>query len=72
MVNSYSLVNPHIGGDFNTKVKSKNSIEAAKLFYNNMSEHFNNNLPEFYFTIHKGSSGKGKHYHFKVKEKTEK
>jgi hypothetical protein len=69
MVNTYKLVNPQIKGTMKTKVKSPNSIEAAKELYNNLSEHFNNNIPKFYFTIQKGSSGKGKYYHFLVEEK---
>ena len=69
MVNTYVLVNPHIEGSLETKVKAKNSIEAGKLLYNNLSEHFSNNLPKFLFTIQKGSSGEGKFYNFKVKEK---
>ena len=68
MVNTYVLVNPHIQGSFDKKVKAKNSIEAGKILYNNLSEHFNNNIPKFLFTIQKGSSGKGKYYNFKVKE----
>ena len=68
MVNTYILVNPYIQGSFEKKVKAKNSIEAGKLIYNNLSEHFNNNIPKFLFTIQKGSSGKGKYYNFKVKE----
>ena len=70
MSNKYKLVNPYIKGEFETKLSAKNSIEAAKVFYKNLSEHFNNSVPTFYFTIQKG--GKGKFYHFKVKEsKTE-
>lgn len=69
MVNTYKLVNPQIKGTMKTKVKSPNSIEAGKELYNNLSEHFNNNIPKFYFTIQKGSSGKGKYYHFLVEEK---
>ncbi len=69
MGNKYKLVNPYIKGEFETKVNAKNSLEAAKSFYNNLSEHFNNNVPKFYFTIQKGGSGKGKFYHFEVKEK---
>jgi hypothetical protein len=69
MVNKYKLVNPYIKGEFETKIDAKNSVEAAKVFYNNLSEHFNNNVPKFYFTIQKGGSGKGKFYHFEVKEK---
>jgi hypothetical protein len=68
MVNSYTLVNPNIQGEFESKLKSKNSINAAKMFYKNLSEHFNNNIPAFYFTIQKGGSTEGKYYHFNVKE----
>ena len=46
MSNSYRLINPHIEGDMKTKVKAKNSVEAAKIIYTNLSEHFNNNLPQ--------------------------
>ena len=69
MGNKYKLVNPYIKGEFETKIDAKNSVEAAKLFYKNLSEHFNNSVPKFYFTIQKGGSGKGKFYHFEVKEK---
>jgi hypothetical protein len=69
MGNKYKLVNPYIKGEFETKLNAKNSVEAAKTFYKNLSEHFNNNVPRFYFTIQKGGSGKGKFYHFEVKEK---
>ncbi len=69
MGNKYKLVNPYIKGEFETKLSAKNSVEAAKTFYKNLSEHFNNNVPRFYFTIQKGGSGKGKFYHFEVKEK---
>ena len=68
MSNSYVLVNPHIEGSLKTKVKAKNSLEAAKNLYKNLSEHFNNSVPKFYFTIQKGGSGEGKYYSFKVKE----
>jgi hypothetical protein len=68
MVNTYVLVNPHIEGDFKSKIKANNSNEAANLFYKNLSEHFNNSVPKFHFTIQKGSSGEGKYYHFEVKE----
>tara|TARA_A100001015_G_scaffold317779_1_gene435648 strand:+ start:10603 stop:11193 length:591 start_codon:yes stop_codon:yes gene_type:complete len=68
MVNSYVLINPKIKGSFKSMIKSNNSQEAAKTFYKNMSEHFNNNLPKFYFSLQKGKSGKGKIYHFEVRE----
>ena len=68
MVNSYILVNPHIEGAFKRKIKAPNSQEASNIFYKNLSEHFNNSVPSFNFTIQKGSSGEGKFYHFQVKE----
>lgn len=66
MVNNYSLVNPYIKGKIETNIKAKNSLEAANLIYTNLSEHFNNAVPNFYFTIQKGDN---KLYHFKVSEK---
>jgi len=68
MSNTYVLVNPHIEGNFKNKITAKNSVDAARNFYKGLSKHFNNAVPKFYFTIQKGGSGKGKHYHFKVKE----
>ena len=69
MSNTYRLVNPYVQGEVKTNIKAKNSITAAKKLYRSISEHFNNSVPKFYFTIQKGSSGKGKYYHFEVKEK---
>ena len=68
MSHTYVLVNPLIKGKLKTNIKAKNSLNAAKTLYKSLSEHFNNNVPQFYFTIQKGSSGKGKYYHFEVKE----
>lgn len=68
MSNKYVLVNPHVEGQFKTNTKAPNSIEAAKHFYKGLSEHFNNAVPQFHFTVQKGISGKGKLYHFKVVE----
>jgi hypothetical protein len=68
MANTYVLVNPHIEGKLETKVKAQNSQEAANMLYKNLSENFNNSIPAFHFTIQKGSSGEGSLYHFKVKE----
>ena len=69
MVNTYQLVNPYIAGTFKTKLKARNSLEAANMFYKNLSEHFSGSIPAFYFSINKGQSGGGSHYHFKVAEK---
>ena len=71
MSNTYRLVNPHIEGEFKGKIKADNSMLAARTFYKSLSQHFNNNIPKFYFTIQKGGSGKGKYYHFVVKESKE-
>jgi len=68
MVNKYQLQNPYLKGNLVKTVKAENSIKAANQLYKNLSEHFNNSLPYFYFTIKKGSSKKGKLYHFEVKE----
>lgn len=68
MVNTYQLVNPYITGTMKTKLKARNSLEAANMFYKNLSEHFNTSVPAFHFTINKGQSGGGAHYHFKVTE----
>lgn len=65
---TYTLVNPQILGSMDTKIKADNSLKAAKQFYKSLSEHFNNTIPQFHFTIQKGGSGKGKYYHFKVSE----
>ena len=68
MPNTYMLVNPYIEGKLETKVKAQNSQEAANMLYKSLSEHFNNSVPSFHFTIQKGGSGKGSLYHFEVKE----
>jgi len=70
--NTYKLVNPYIKGEFNRNIKADNSMKAAKNFYENLSEHFNNSIPKFYFTVQKGGGTKGKFYHFEVKEKKNK
>ena len=68
MATTYTLKNPHILGDFKNQIKAANSASAAKIFYTNLSQHFNNAVPAFHFTIQKGGSGSGKYYHFKVTE----
>ncbi len=68
MPNTYHLVNPLIQGTFETKMKARNSNEAANLFYSGLSEHFNNSVNKFYFTIQKGSGGDGNLYHYEVNE----
>ena len=69
MSNNYVLVNPYIQGEFKNSIKADNSVDAGKQFYKAISEHFNNAVPKFYFSIQKGGSGHGKMYHFQVSEK---
>lgn len=69
MSNKYTLVNPHIGGSFKTTVKAKNSVKAANYFYTKLSEHFNNAIPTFHFSIQKGGKADNKFFHFQVNEK---
>lgn len=72
----YYLVNPVIGGSLKTKFSGKNNLDAANKAYTALSEYFNNNVPEFYFTLQEVSSdktqiGAGKvsdYKHFLVKE----
>ena len=72
----YYLVNPVIGGSLKTKFSGKNNLDAANKAYTTLSEYFNNNIPEFYFTLQEVSSkktqiGAGKvsdYNHFLVKE----
>jgi hypothetical protein len=68
MATKYTLLNPTILGDFKSQITAKNSTQAARIFYKNLSEHFNNVVPQFHFTIQKGGSGTGKYYHYAVKE----
>ena len=73
----YYLVNPLIGGNIKTKYSGKNELDAAKKAYDTLSEYFNNNVPEFHFTLQKVTSektqvggGKNTDYkHFKTIEK---
>tara|TARA_A100001015_G_C14756106_1_gene619542 strand:- start:59 stop:709 length:651 start_codon:yes stop_codon:yes gene_type:complete len=75
-MSKYILVNPWIHGKIKPTVSSDNSIDAANKLYGRVSKLFNNNIPEFFFTIQKVnkakdiSKGKASDYsHFKVTEK---
>jgi hypothetical protein len=71
MANKYTLVIPYIEGTMKKSVKSENSQKAANAIYKNLSEHFNNSVPSFHFTIMKGTNKNGKLYHFEVNETRE-
>jgi hypothetical protein len=69
----YTLVNPAIEGTLETTHDAKNSIDAANFFYNEMSQYFNNHVPNFMFSFQKGgaSNSNAKLYHYKVTERRE-
>jgi len=71
MSNIYNLVQPYILGSIEKSVHANNSNEAARQIYSNLSEHFNNSIPTFFFSLQKGQSGGGKYYHFVVNENRE-
>tara|TARA_X000000950_G_C13712890_1_gene576952 strand:- start:336 stop:893 length:558 start_codon:yes stop_codon:yes gene_type:complete len=54
----YYLVNPVIGGSLKTKFSGKNNLDAANEAYISLSKYFNNNIPEFYFTLQEITSDK--------------
>lgn len=64
---SYTLVNPHIEGSLNTKIKANTAQDAANLTFETLSKYFSINIPNFTFTLQKG--GSDKYYHFNVQEK---
>jgi hypothetical protein len=63
----YELVNPCILGQFNSVYETGTSLDAAKQFWNDLTPHLTNNLPQIYITV-KEQTG-GALHHFKIKEK---
>jgi hypothetical protein len=61
----YDLVNPCILGQFTTTYESGTPLEAASQFWNDLSTHITNNVPEMYITLQSG----GSLHHFKIREK---
>ena len=61
----YELLNPCILGQFVSTYDTQTSLEAATQFWNDLTPHITNNLPEMYITL---QSGGGLH-HFKIREK---
>lgn len=52
----YELVNPYIIGSFNRVVSASNSLQAAHLTYQSLSQHFSEHLPRFKFTLQRVKS----------------
>ncbi len=63
----YNLVNPHVEGKFDCACNGKTPSDAAANLWERLSEHLNNNIPQFGFTIQKASGGSL--HHFSVSEK---
>ena len=47
----YMLVNPYIEGTIPKIFKADNSLLASKAAYDSISKYFNNQVPEFKFTL---------------------
>ena len=65
-MSKFTLINPAIVGTVNISSNAINDITAAREIWNNISQHINNNIPLFYFTLRGG----GIVSHFSVKEGT--
>jgi hypothetical protein len=76
MSKTYELVNPFILGKFDRKISADNSLQAAHLAYQNLSQYFTGHMPRFKFSLQRVRSnyqtggGKSNDYlHFETFEK---
>ena len=76
MSKTYELVNPFILGTFDRKVTADNSLQAAHIAYQNLSQYFTGHMPRFKFSLQRLRSnyqtggGKDSDYlHFQTFEK---
>ena len=76
MSKTYELVNPFILGTFNRKFNADNSLQAAHMAYQSLSQYFTGHMPRFKFTLqrvkssHQTGGGKSNDYlHFETYEK---
>ena len=79
MNKKYELVNPFIIGSFNRVITADNSLQAAHLTYQSLSQYMTGHMPNFKFTLQRVKSGyqtgggKDSDYlHFQVFEKKSK
>jgi hypothetical protein len=63
---SFKLINPLIIGQFNTEYKAENGLDAISQFWNDLSTHLTNNLPNLYVTLKDGQNNLS---HYKIEEK---
>ena len=57
MSKTYELVNPFIIGTFDRKITADNSLQAAHLAYQNLSQYFTGHMPRFKFSLQRVKSG---------------
>jgi hypothetical protein len=76
MSKTYELVNPFILGTFNRKFTADNSLQAAHIAYQELSQYFTGHMPRFKFSLQRVKknymTGGGKHgdyLHFETFEK---
>ena len=76
MTKTYELVNPFIMGTFDRKFEAENSLQAAHMAYQSLSQHFVGHMPRFKFCMQRVKSkyqvggGKEEDYlHFETFEK---
>lgn len=62
----FDLVNPCILGQFVTSYDTQTPMEAATQFWNDLTPHITNNLPEMYITLQENG---GSLHHFRIREK---
>ena len=79
MSKTYELVNPFILGTFDRKVSADNSLQAAHIAYQNISQYFTGHMPNFKFSLQRvknnSMTGGGKesdYLHFETFEKKSK
>jgi len=59
-------VNPLIIGNFNTEYKADSGLDAISQFWNDLSPHITNNVPQLYVTLQDGTNNL---LHYKISEK---
>jgi hypothetical protein len=65
-MSKYRLVNPIIGGKFNSVFDGKSHIDAAEDAWHSISKQVESNVPQFAFTLER--EGDNKLFHYMVKE----
>jgi hypothetical protein len=62
MSNTYRLINPYIEGNVDTIVRAKDSYNAGKKLYKNISKHFTNSVDSFNMSAQNIDTKKLTHY----------